>query len=69
MKQLPEVSAVRILEGAARYAAADASDPWAYARAVTHIRTGVASPYNADGDEAFYDAKATFHGWQNRIRP
>ena len=40
-----------VLAGARRYAASDRSDPFALARALTHIRVGVASrgsDYSAD---------------------
>lgn len=39
------------------YALADNSDPFAYARAVTHINNGVASYANAKGELASYSAE------------
>jgi len=39
------------------YAAADASDPFAYARAMTHLGNGTACYTNGDGQEAFYSAE------------
>jgi hypothetical protein len=45
-----------MLEGAKRYAASDRSDPWTYARCVAHIKSGVASIYNAHEQKGYYDA-------------
>ncbi len=39
------------------YALADASDPFAYAKAITHIGNGIACYSNANGQEAFYSAE------------
>jgi len=39
------------------YAESEASDPWAYARAMTHIGNGIATWANADGEAAFYSAE------------
>lgn len=36
----------KMLEGAANYAASDTSDPFAYNRAMTRIRNGIADPDN-----------------------
>lgn len=55
----------RMREGAARYAAADRSDPFTHARCVAHIKAGFASysrPGNTEygissGSYAFYDAE------------
>lgn len=42
----------RMLAGCARYAAADRSDPFAYSRAVSHTKSGIADPLHAyDADE------------------
>jgi hypothetical protein len=46
---------MRMDEGARRYAAADKSDPFAYARARTHMKNGIAGLAQNGGD-AFYDA-------------
>jgi hypothetical protein len=54
----------RLISGAKRYALADRTDPFAYARAVTHIKNGVAStsrPESPDydlapGTSAYYNA-------------
>jgi hypothetical protein len=43
-------------QAAERYAASEKSDPWAYARALTHIRNGVASYTDQHGRSAFYSA-------------
>ena len=47
----------RMLEGAANYAAADKSDPFAYSRAICHMKCGVSSPSAEKGQTAFYDAE------------
>lgn len=46
-----------MIEAAKRYAASDPSDPFAYRRALTHLRTGVATYDNAHGQAAYYDAE------------
>lgn len=46
----------RMLEGARNYAAADRSDPFAYSRAITHIRTGIAD-ISQGGEDRFYSAE------------
>lgn len=46
----------RMLEGARNYAAADNSDPFALARAMTHLRNGIAS-FGPRGEDAFYSAE------------
>jgi len=45
----------RRVEAAKRYAAADRSDPFALARAIAHLRNGIAGSLQ-NGDEAIYDA-------------
>lgn len=55
MRAVHPTTMQRMLEGAANYAAGDRSDPFAYARAMTHIRTGIVG-YTAQGEEAFYAA-------------
>ena len=49
----------RIHEAALRYAASDKSDPFAYARAVSHAKHGVSSASNAQQKPAYYDAEET----------
>jgi hypothetical protein len=46
----------RRIEAAKRYAQADRSDPFAYARAMTHISNGIAAHFTGQGKESFYDA-------------
>jgi hypothetical protein len=43
-------------EAAERYALADNSDPFAFARAKTHLANGIASFANANGEAAYYSA-------------
>lgn len=45
----------RMRDGAKLYAKADRSDPFAYARAITHILSDICG-YNEKGEEAFYNA-------------
>lgn len=47
---------LRKIEGAQRYAAADKSDPFAFSRAMTHIRNGICKT-RPDGEAADYDAE------------
>lgn len=49
----------RMYEGAANYAAADRSDPFAHVRAIAHIKNGVASVTNDKGHASYYDAEKT----------
>ena len=44
-----------MIEGAARYAAAEKSDPFAFARAMTHLNQGLGG-YDQNGAEAAFDA-------------
>jgi hypothetical protein len=46
----------RRLDGAIRYAAADKSDPFALARALTHLSNGICSRAE-DGTPGHYDAE------------
>lgn len=39
------------------YALADASDPFAYARAMTHLQNGVAEYANANGQEPYSETR------------
>jgi hypothetical protein len=39
------------------YAQSEASDPFAYARAMTHLQNGVAEYANHNGEGAFYSAE------------
>lgn len=43
------------IEAAKRYAAADRTDPWAFARAMTHMSNGIAG-FTDKGQDAFYSA-------------
>ena len=56
---LPRQQRERILAGAARYAAMDRSDPFAYSRAISHAKNGVSSIHVKDGKDVdhFYDAE------------
>ena len=47
----------RMYEGAEVYARADKSDPFAYRRAISHIKNGFASVTNDKGQAAYYDAE------------
>ena len=47
----------RRISGAVRYAAANKSDPFAYARAMTHVNNGIAGP-NVRHERLEYDAEA-----------
>lgn len=53
-------------EAAKRYAAADKSDPFALARAITHMKNGIAGfrqergEHHAMGQDAFYTADETY---------
>ncbi len=49
----------RILVGAANYARADKSDPFAYSRAICHAKNGVSSVNNAQQKPGYYDAEET----------
>jgi hypothetical protein len=44
---------------AERYALSDKSDPFALARAKTHLRNGIASFSHPDGGKGYYDAEET----------
>lgn len=46
-----------MIEAAKRYAAANASDPFAYARAMTHIGNGIAVYADREGKPSYYDAE------------
>ena len=72
----------RLVEGARHYAAADKNDPFALARAMTHIRVGICTPSQA-GEDASYNAEPytvqrphpvtgepfAATEWKNRVRP
>jgi len=45
----------RFIEGAVRYARSQASDPFAFARCMTHINMGIVSTLE-NGEDAMYDA-------------
>ena len=46
-----------LVAAAKRYAAADKSDPFAFARAMSHSANGIASYANKNGQSAIYDAE------------
>ena len=46
-----------LLDAAINYAKSDPSDPFALARAKAHIRSGVASYSDKNGQSAFYSAE------------
>ena len=46
----------RIIDGARAYAAADRSDPFAFNRAMSHMKNGISS-VGARGEDAFYKAE------------
>lgn len=48
---------MNIIERAKLYAAADSSDPFTFRRALTHLRNGVASYANKEGNPAYYSAE------------
>lgn len=45
-----------LVDGNKRWAMANKSDPFAYSRAMSHLKNGIAS-YRPDGEDAFYNAK------------
>jgi hypothetical protein len=47
----------RLVDMALRYCAADRSDPFAFNRAMTHIRNGIATLARLDGEPACYEAE------------
>lgn len=47
----------RMIDGAINYARADKSDPFALRRAMAHLRSGIATFANGQGQEAFYSAE------------
>lgn len=55
----PLINDYSVRQAAERYAAADNSDPFVIARAMAHMRNGVASYSNKDGEQAFYNADET----------
>lgn len=46
-----------LYEHARLYAESEKSDPFAYRRAITHIRTGIATHFAHDGKDGFYTAE------------
>jgi len=60
-------------QAAKRYAAAEPSDPFAYQRALAHLRSGVASYAASEGKPAYYDAEEYRDGgklcYRNVVRP
>jgi hypothetical protein len=64
------VRSERYLEGAKRYADANRSDPFALARCLTHIRTGIVGNFYSEETkeavDALYDARSDGGG---QVRP
>lgn len=56
----------RQLDGARRWAKANPSDPWALARALTHVRLGICGP-GSKGEDGSYDATAVVNPTTGRI--
>lgn len=46
-----------MIEAAKRYALANLSDPFAYARCMTHIKNGIATYSDNNGNAGYYDAE------------
>ncbi len=76
-----QITLQRRIEAAKRYAAADRTDPWIFARAMAHMSNGVCG-FTEDGKDAFYSAdeyieeRITVTGqtfpvtvWRNMVRP
>lgn len=66
-----------MMAGAYAYAQADKSDPFAYARAVSHINNGVATPGSSYGAERYMEMrtmpitgeKYQVEAYKNVVRP
>ena len=58
LDQMPTDTARRHIMGARRYAAADRSDPFAFSRAVAHLKQGLGG-YSEHGQDIGYDAEPT----------
>lgn len=57
-KHRPSLLDTALMHRAAKlYALADASDPFSYRRAMTHLQNGIAEYSNANGEAAFYSAE------------
>lgn len=56
-KKIDRATQANMIEAAKRYAKADSSDPFAFNRAMTHIKNGIATPANREGAIAYYDAE------------
>ena len=58
----------RLREGIARYVQANQSDPFTYARCMTHLRMGLLGP-TLKGGPGHYDAERDgVNGWRNVAR-
>ena len=60
------------LEGIKRYAEADKSDPFCYARCMTHYLQGITKrkiTEQGEVTECDYNAQRDPGGWSNRVRP
>jgi hypothetical protein len=80
MTKVNPLSVASLIAGAQRYAAADPSDPFVFARARAHIRIGLCNRIflqNGEPSEGHYNAEEisiTENGvltksWKNRVRP
>lgn len=70
VRETTEARRARYLEGAARYARATPSDPFAFARARTHIAMGLCDPdFDGKGNvrEGFYNALANVNVDTGRV--
>jgi hypothetical protein len=68
MADVTELNDARILEAARRYAEANNSDPFAYARCICHFNQGLLGP-TEDGSPGHYDAERDgITGWRNICR-
>lgn len=56
-KQTASAQRNRLMDGARNYALADRSDPFAYARIMTHVGNGIASIGAKDDDDRIYSAE------------
>lgn len=52
-----KIHRMRQVEAAKRYAASDRSDPFAYARAMTHLQNGICRTPDSQHQAAIYDAE------------
>lgn len=55
----PMLTKSQKIDAARRYAAADRSDPFAFGRAMAHIKNGIAADIKDKSEAAHYDAEET----------